>query len=114
MLLFLDDRQEVIELSRLPERSPGLDAHRHIVEQRVFLRLMTVQLKAKHPESRLVQAFADNLKGGEFLRYKQDRFPLRQSCRYQVGDRLGLTGTGRSFDHEVLASQSMDQGAVLG
>ena len=66
-----------------------------------LLRLIAVKLETEVTKTGESQTFFYDLERGHFLGQKQHRFAIRNGCCNQIGNRLGLAGTGRTFNDHI-------------
>ncbi len=112
-LLLFDDGEMLIKAAGFLERPAHLVALRQVRKHCAFLAFMAVDFQAKHAESGVIQAAADNFERGEFLGDKEHRLTSRKRCCNQVRDGLGLAGSRWAFDNQILPANGGDERTVL-
>jgi len=76
--------------------------------------LVGVQFQAERGQPDGPQAPEDDLQGRALLRDEEDRAPVGQRVGDQVGDRLGLAGSGRALQDEAVPLLGREHGGQLG
>ena len=79
-----------------------------------LLGVVAVKFETEIAQTESLHSGLHHVEGSEFLGHEEHRFALVKCGGNEIGDRLGLSGSGRTLDDEVFPLDGVDQGRVLG